>query len=114
MKLVPQSKWLYETFKDSINSTILAQGIICCLFALYQAYVYEIVIQDLLFIEVRLSEIDTLRQVFFTSDDQRVIFNAINASNRLFSEIEASVVEMAKVFKLVTFLCFLNLFFFVN
>lgn len=42
----PQSQWMYEIFKDSMNCKILAQGILSVIFVAASAYYYEILIEE--------------------------------------------------------------------
>lgn len=43
---IPQSQWLFEIFKESMNSRINASGILCIIFVTISAVFYELVISD--------------------------------------------------------------------
>jgi hypothetical protein len=66
---VPQSQWIYEIFKVSMNCKILAQGFILIIFLVASVYYYEIVIEEYEEITAEIKIINNLRQQMITSSD---------------------------------------------
>lgn len=107
----PQSQWMYEIFKDSMNCKILAQGILSVIFVAASAYYYEILIEEYVEISAQMEVVNELRKEMLTSPDLDIILDEIHQTDEIYAEAYPFVVLLLGAFNVVVAICYLNLTF---
>jgi len=67
---IPQSEWLYEVFKQSMNARIKATGILGFIFFVISAIYYEMVIQIVTLRKPSFKQILKYRDLILTSNNE--------------------------------------------
>lgn len=108
---VPQSQWMFEIFKDSMNCKILAQGIISLIFVCFSTYYYEIVIEEYVEISAQMVRINVLRKELMFTNDLHLIAEELKEAEEIYHEAEKWVGLLLGAFNIVVVICYMNITF---
>jgi hypothetical protein len=75
---IPQSQWLFEIFKDSMNAKTIALGFIVFIFGTFSVIYYEIVIQTVATRKDVLMSLKSLREQLVVAYDEDEIIRLLN------------------------------------
>ena len=81
----PQSEWLFQIFKESMNAKIKSLGICVMIFVTISIVYYEIVIQTIYIKKPILNELNSLHHALVVSDDEKEINKMIKRADLIYS-----------------------------
>ena len=110
----PQSEWLYQIFKDSMNAKIKSLGFCVMIFISISIVYYEVVIQTIAVKKPALLELTSLHHKLVVSDDEEEILKMLERSREIYWKIEKDAETLYAVFLIIEILCILNLSFFTQ
>ena len=106
---IPQSEWLYEIFKNSMNAKIKATRLFIAMFVLFSVIYYEIVTATASENKATLIELRGIRKQLVLASEEDEIINLLARSNQLYDQCKGDAERLYDAFKVIEILSFLNL-----
>ena len=114
LKNAVQSQWMYQIFKQSMNSRVQAVGIIGIIFTVISAVYYEATIEEFEISIKFMDKIEEIRETLFVSDDPEAIKAMIAKSDQLFEQMLPNIRRLESDYWVLKLICILNMAFFLQ
>ena len=111
---LPQSEWLFDIFKDSMNAKIKALGGVVVMFVIFSVIEFELVIQVVSVKKPILSSINSIHHKLVLSHDEHEILDYIHQCDELFDNVKNYTDELYSSFLTIEIICTLNLTFLIQ
>jgi len=111
---VPQSQWMFEIFKESMNARIMASGIMSVIFTGVSAVLFENVISTTANDLDKFLQIRSIKEQLMVSGDENEIISMLEQINALAAQLAADASALLSNWQLICFMCWLNFSFMIQ